>query len=380
MMRVILLATILALVLVLGAGSIILTGNVIKETNSIKIGFIGPLSGGPALWGMGARNLVELAVSEINEAGGINGKLIEVIYEDGKCSPKEAVGASNKLINSDGIKFIIGGHCSPETAAIVPIIDQSNVFLLAGITSADNAVSGSDYAFRTSPPTIESTDIMAEIAIKDYSTISLITEQAAYSKSYSDDLVISFEKVGGKVLSHIEHAPGQTDFRTELLKIKDQNPDAIFISPQDPKTSVNVLKQMKELGIDKPVFANTIMVVPEVYELSDHGFDERTFSITPYADKKTKEAVELNEKYKERYETDIPYNFFYVASAYDSVYMLAEGLKKCGEDPNCVKEYFKTINYSGVTGNYRFKENGDPYFNSWAEMRVIDSEQVLIPV
>ena len=196
----------------------------------------------------------------------------------------------------------------------------------------------------------------------------------------SVDVKKSFEKLGGKVLSEDEYPPEQTDFRTQLLKIKEQNPNALFFSPQTPNSAILILKQMKELNLNLPVFSNTIPITKEVYTQSDKGFDETAFSVTPYADKTKKEAFELSQKYKEKFGTDIPYNFFYVASTYDAVYMLKQALVKCGEDTDCVKDYFKTINYDGVTMNFRFKENGDPYFNSWAEMRVINGEQVLKPL
>ncbi len=367
-------------ILAIGVGSLTLTGNTIQKQQPIKVGFIGPLTGTPSLWGLGAKNLVELAVDEINQNSGVNGRMLEPIYEDGKCNPKDAVNSANKLIQVDQVKFILGGHCSPETTAIVPIVDKNKVFLLAGITSSDGAVDGSDYAFRTSPPTIENAEKISEIAIKKYKTTSMLTEQAAYAKSMSIDVKKSFEKLGGKVLSEDEYPPEQTDFRTQLLKIKEKNPDSLFFSPQTPNSAVLILKQMKELNMKMPVFSNTIPITKEVYNLSDKGFDETAFSVTPYADKTKRESEELNKKYKGKFGTEIPYNFFYVASTYDAVYMLKEALAKCGEDSECVKDYFKTIDYKGITINFRFKENGDPYFNSWAEMRVVNGELVLTPI
>ncbi|MBI4154848.1 ABC transporter substrate-binding protein [Candidatus Woesearchaeota archaeon] len=357
---------------------IILTACGSKE--SIKVGFIGPLTGGGALWGVGAKNMVEIAIDEINNNGGIGGKKLEVFYEDGKCNGKDAVTAVQKLIDVNNVKFILGGHCSPETVAIVPVIDQNKIFLLASITSSDNAVDKSDYAFRTSPSTLGLTKEMAKLVIKDYRDIALITEQAAFSKSVSDDFKKSFLTVGGEIISEEIYAPDQTDFKTQLLKIDALNPKAIFISPQNPNTATIILKQMKELNIDLPVLGNSILVSKKVYLDSNKGFDERAFSVIPYTDRNKLEARELENKYRKIFGTDVPYNFFYISASYDAVYMLKEAIKECGEDTDCVKDYFKEIKYKGISSDYQFKPNGDPYFNSWAEIRVINGEEVLRPL
>ena len=349
-----------------------------KET--IKVGFIGPLTGGPSLWGIGAKNMVELAAEEINANGGIGGRELQVIYEDGKCSSKGAIEAANKLINVDGVKFILGGHCSPETAAIVPVIDKSKVFLLAGITSADNAVDGSEYAFRTSPTTIEMAEKISEIAIKKYKKLSILTEQSEFAKSVSLDIRKSFEAVRGVILSEEMYDSTETDFRTHILKMTEKNPDAIFISPQNPNAAVIILKQMKEEGVKMPIFGNPILVTTSVYEKSGGGLDENTFSVIPFTDKNSKEASELIEKYKSRYQSGVPYNLFYVSASYDATYMLKGAIEKCGDNTDCVRDYFNGLEYSGVSAKYRFKENGDPYFDSWAGIRIVNGTEAIEPL
>ena len=91
-----------------------------------------------------------------------------------------------------------------------------------------------------------------------------------------------------------------------------------------------------------------------------------------------KAAPILQSKYKEKFGESIPYNLYYVSAAYDATNMLADALEKCGEDVECVQEYFSSINqYKGVAGIFTFKDNGDPVFDSWKEMRVVDGKPVL---
>ena len=334
--------------------------------NPIKVGFVGPLSGGPALWGEGARNMVELATKEINQDGGIDGRELQVTYEDGKCTPADAVSAFQKL-QRDGVDFVIGGHCSPETAGIVPLTKNGEAFIIAGITSSNEAVSDSEYAYRTSPPTRDFTDKLAGFAIDKYKTVAALTEQAAFATSYTEDFVKSYEAVGGSIAVNEAYQPEQTDFRTELLKVKDAAPDALFVSPQSPTTAVNIVKQMQELEINLPVFANSIAITPTVFEQA--GNPEAltgAFSIIPYTDPTGRKAAELTEKYKADFGTDVPYNYFYVSAAYDATHMLARALGSAGQDVAGVRDEFKKMNYKGVSLDYTFKDNGDANFDSWA--------------
>lgn len=347
--------------------------------NPIKIGFIGPLSGGPALWGEGARNMVQLATSEINENGGINGRDLQVEYEDGKCSSGEAVSAFEKL-RRDGVKFILGGHCSPETAGIVPLTKDGQAFILASVTSADEVVTDSDYAYRTSPPTRDFTDKLAAIAIKKYQRVATLTEQAAFAKSYTKDFVLSFEKVGGKIVSEEGYQPKQTDFRTELLKVINLAPDALFISPQNPTTAINIIKQMKELNLQIPVFANSIGITPKVFSESNNPAAlVGSFSIIPYTDKSTKDAQELSKKYQETFGSEVPYNYFYVSAVYDATHMLAQALEQCGvDDTSCVRDEFHNMRFKGVSLDYTFKDSGDSNFDSWAQITLDNKGETVV--
>ena len=101
------------------------------STDPTKIGFIGPLTGDAAVYGELLRNVIQLAVNEINAAGGIGGRQIEMIYEDGKCNGKDGANAMQKLVNVDQVKIVIGGFCSSESLAAAPIAMNNKVLLFS---------------------------------------------------------------------------------------------------------------------------------------------------------------------------------------------------------------------------------------------------------
>src|SRR5438309_1367757 len=120
--------SIIAVLVIIGAGYLLFKAPVpqapqVANNEPIKIGFIGPLTGDGAVYGEPYRNMVVMAVEEINKAGGVDGKSIEVVYEDGKCNGKDGANAAQKLVNVDKVQVIIGGVCSSETLAAVPVAE-----------------------------------------------------------------------------------------------------------------------------------------------------------------------------------------------------------------------------------------------------------------
>ena len=122
-----------------------ITGNVTKET--IRIGAIGPFTGDAAVYGQSEKNAIELAVQEINLDGGINGKKLEVIYEDGKCNGMDAATAAQKLINVDKVDIILGGVCSGETLAIAPLAEANEVLVFSSFSSSPDVTNAGDFIF-----------------------------------------------------------------------------------------------------------------------------------------------------------------------------------------------------------------------------------------
>lgn len=337
-----------------------------RAPKKITIGYVGPLTGPSAMWGEGSRNMVKLAVKEINAAGSINGKQIEVDYQDAKCSAPDAISALQNL-KSRGAKFVVGGHCSPETVAMAPLTKDGSVFMLAGITSADGAVAVSDYAFRTSPDTADVTSQLVPYIATKYKKIATITELAPYPKSFTNDFEATAKKAGIAIVAHEEFNPGTTEFRVAIARLKASGAEAILVSPQNPAAGSEIAKEMQELGVTQPLIGNAIFVSAGVFEKAGKpAVMAGAFTALPFTDPNGDKQRTLQEAYKKEFGGAVPYNLYYVGSSYDEVYMLVEALKKCGENTTCVSDTFKTMDYTGAVGAYKFKESGDMQGFSWS--------------
>jgi len=333
------------------------TGSAIQD-NTVKIGVIATLTGFGAYLGQQEVRGLELAATEINAHGGINGKEIILIIEDSKTQPKDAVTATNKLIHVDKVKYIIGDSWSTTTAAIVPLTNLNKVILISPDALLDS-LSVDDYFFRTIPTTLEMVKPLAQYAFKNTSvrTIVLMIAQNPYAIEHGNAFKAEFEKLGGKVLSIYEFEMATIDLRSELTKIKTQNPDAIFNLHASGPPLGRTMKQAIELGIDVEWFGSfgveSAALVAEFPEAS-HGI----IYPYPYDPESTLPSVTLFiNKYQKEY-GELPDNT--AANAYDALMVLATALQQGSENPDEVKKAILNINnFHGASGLINFDENGD---------------------
>lgn len=328
-----------------------LTGNVVKE-QTIKIGFIGPLSGDVSSLGQNAKIGVEMAVEEINSNGGINGKQIEVIYEDTKCNAKEAVNAGNKLINVDNVNAIIGGLCSSETISVAPIAEQSKTPLISYCSSAPGISSAGDYTFRVYPSDSFQGKYLAEYLynVEGKRKVSILYCLADYCLGVKEQFEKRFKELGGEIL--VQEASDSTtkDFKAELTKVSKSNSDAIFIAHY---TEANLVffRQYKELGLAVPIYSTEVLDDPVVSN-SNIVPDGTKYSLIASA------STEFQELLNSR--TGKETTSLCASQAYDAVKLIEIAIMKAGIDSENIKnELYNIKDFQGSSGVIGFDNNGD---------------------
>ena len=167
-----------------------------SKLEPVRIGWVGSITGKLSKWG--AFNASKLAEEEINQAGGINGRPLEIIYEDAKSEGKEAVNAFSKLVSVDQVKFVIGGTCTPETMPIAPLAERHKVVLLAVITSNPYLTTAGDYVFRLTYRSIDAAEYLANIAAKQDQgkLFGVLYEESDYPRPQAEKFKEVLDKAG----------------------------------------------------------------------------------------------------------------------------------------------------------------------------------------
>lgn len=329
------------------------------QAGPIKVGVIAPLTGDAAIYGEMKRNVLTLAVDEINAAGGVNGRNMELVIEDGKCNGKDAASAMQKLVNVDQVKVVIGGFCSSESLAAVSIADSSKVALFSIGSSSPDLTGKSPFFMRDYPSDASQGSVLAQAATKNgWKKVAFIQEQLDYPAGIYKAFSAQFEKDGGTIVKE-EFATTTTDFRSALTKLRAQKPDALFIDSQTPASGERVLKQVKELKWNAPLLITDAFAGDAKTVEADKDALEGALTAQFGVDPENEKFKALLAAYKEKYGVDLPMQS-YGQTAYDGAYLVRDALLQNGEDGEKIATWLRSvINWEGASGKVTIGADGD---------------------
>jgi branched-chain amino acid transport system substrate-binding protein len=343
---------VIIVVLIIGIG---VRGN--RSNNStVKIGALFPLTGGLAIYGEPAQKAAQLAVRDINASGGVNGKQLEVVFEDHQCSPATAVSAFEKL-SAQGVRVFTSVACSGTVLGIAPEL-KNNQAVLVGTTVTTPKITGvSPYVFRNWASDIQESKLFADqIQAKGYKKIGEIYEVTDYAKGVAVNLQ-GFLKDSGVAFDAESFIIGDTDVRTQLTKLKAFKPDVILVSVQTVTSGEIVLKQMEQLGVTTKLFiTDNLTAVPQI--ISAHSTLLEGAVGAEFILRSLEKATTMLSDYKTKYGADCTQPTV-CAGVYDAVQMLAKAIQSNGYTADGVKQYLNTISYDGSSGLIQFDQNND---------------------
>ncbi len=351
---------------------LVLAGCSKSAGNSIKIGSIGPLAGPVAVYGVECKNGIDLAVAEINAAGGVNGQLLEIIAEDDEGNPEKSVSAYKKLVTKDGVKFIIGSLTSGCTQAITQSAQAQKVVQIAPAATAPAITDAGNYIFRAC-----FIDPFQGTVGGKFSAENLNAKTAAilydigndYSVGLKENFVKEFERLGGKVLATESYNTGDKDFNAQITKIKNVTPDVIYL-PDYYGTVALIAKQLRAQGISTPIVGADGWdgLTENAGEEVLNGFYSNHYAIDSDSEAVKKFVAAFKEKYNK-----VPNSF--AALGYDSVYMLKDALVKAGKtDSAAVRDALEATNGDYVTGHLTFDEKRNPIKSAVMLQMVLGSD------
>ena len=331
-----------------------------QQAGPLRVGVMESLTGPGETYGTVASQAKQMALDEINAAGGINGRRLEFVVEDSKCGAQDAITAYKKLTEVDGVKIILGTSCSGAMLGAAPLAEADGVILFSGLASNPDIANAGDYIFRTQISDIQvGIDTGNQLWAEGMRTLATITETTDYAEGVRRTTAAQFEKLGGAVVAEERYASDITDFRSQLQKLFAASPDALHVAPQSEFAAGTIIKQARELGYEGPIYAETVSIGTTALDIAGDAATGMK-AIAADLDPANEKAQDVLANFRERYNyVTLPWH---LGSAYDDVYITAECLKRTNDDQDAdgFRDCMYEIRWSGAIGNdYSFDAQGE---------------------
>lgn len=334
-------------------------GNVSNNDSgsTIKVGVYGDLTGQTSSFGQSTKNGIELAVEEINKAGGINGKQIELIIEDDQGRPEQAKTVVSKLINQDKVVAVLGEVASTNSLAAAPVAQEAKIPMITPSSTNPKVTEVGDYISRVCFIDPFQGSTMAKFAATTLKakTVAILGDvNSDYSKGLTQFFEEEFTRLGGKVIAKEAYTQTDPDFKGQLTKIRDLKPDVLYVPGYYGQVGI-IAKQARELGMDIPILGGDGWDSPELWKLGGDALKNAYITNHYSADNPAPEIQNFVKNYKVKFNTT-PDSL--AALAYDSAKVLADAIKRAGgtESAKLKDAINSTKNFAGVTGTISLDE------------------------
>ena len=345
------------------AAFIMAAGMQAAPAQSIKIGVFGPLTGDAAAMGSSEKEAVELAVKEKNDAGGIRGKKIEVIYGDDAGKPEEAVNVAKRLISRDEALITVGSISSPASLAASQISRQSETAqIVVSGTAQRITTQGNKWVFRSPVP---DTKLVADLAnfvhekFPNLKKFAFLYVNDDFGRGGFEAFKAAGQKYGFEIVADERYTRGDIDFTAQLGRIK-ASPAQALVEWSRYTEGALIAKQYVQTGMDLVRFGSDGVASPKYIELGGPAVDgvyfTTHFSVATGAD--IPAAKVFIENYQKAYGR-VP--DAYAAEAYDAITLALLAVEKAGkEDRAAIRDALAGISFESVRGPFKFDEKGDP--------------------
>ncbi|HEX4085507.1 MAG TPA: ABC transporter substrate-binding protein [Chthoniobacteraceae bacterium] len=317
----------------------------------IKVGEFASMSGGSASFGQSSHNGTALAIDEINAAGGLLGKKVDLITEDDRSMAGEPSTIVHKLISEDGVVAVLGEVASSKSLEAAPICQENHIPMISPASTNAKVTEVGNYIFRVCFIDPFQGKVMAKFALsRGWKNVAILKD---VKQDYSMGLADAFEKAitanGGSIVKEQEYSTGDKDFRAQLTSIKASHPDAIFVPGYYAEVAL-IARQARQFGIKVPLLGGDGWVGESLLKVAGHALDGCYFSNHYSQDDPSPVIQDFVKKYQAKY-GEKPDAM--AALGYDSAKILADAITRAGTtaEPQLRNAIAATKDFKGVTGD-----------------------------
>jgi branched-chain amino acid transport system substrate-binding protein len=331
------------------------------KNQEYNVGFIGPMTGDNANYGILCNNSAKLAVDKFNAAGGINGTPVTLITEDSEGNVEKASSSIEKLAESDDILALVGPVFTGPTFNVADRCQYIGLPLITPSATHADITNIGDMIFRT----VVSDGLQGEVAghyfyeVLGYRNLAVLYAKNDYSQGLFQSMSATFESLGGKIVAAETCMVGDKDFKTQLTNIKAEGPDAIYI-PNYTVEMAQILEQAAQLKVGAPFLSCDGFSNPDIYNLAG-AYTDGVVYVGPAKVKESEAFNKFVAEYNAEYGVQ-PDSF--AINAYDGANIILNAMKNAAANGKVTRQAIRdgilaTKNYDGVGGLINFAENGD---------------------
>ncbi len=326
------------------------------EKTAVKIGFLGPLSGGNAQQGLGARNGFLLAIEQANANPDLAYEFEGVVLDDAS-DPQTGVSAAMKLVNDPNVVAATGHWNSPVALATMPVFSRFQTPLVIwGAISPAITNQNLPEVTRVTPTLLTENQPLAEWAVNELGAkrIAIIADTSDFGKSNAEAISTFVPEAGGEIVSTDLLPVGSTDFRTILTGLKGKDIDAVYFGGVITEAGI-LARQMKEVGLDKPMLGTSGMYDPEFVSVAGDAAEAAIVSYPAAAANPKLDQLDADYAARGFAEPASPYTKY----AYDATNLIIQAIEEVGiDDKVALAAAIRDIEHDGTTGTITFDENG----------------------
>lgn len=329
-----------------------------QGSDEILIGEYGSLTGSTATFGISTKNGIEMAVDEVNAAGGLLGRPVRIILEDDQGRPEEAQTVVTKLITSDRVVAILGEVASSRTLAAAPVAQANRIPMVTPSSTNPAVTEVGDYIFR-----VCFIDPFQGLVMAKFATSSLGMRNVAvlrdikndYSVGLADVFIQNFRAMGGTITSDESYSEGDTDFSAQLTSIRATNPEAIFVPGYYTDVGL-IARQARSLGMTVPLLGGDGWDSPALIGIGGEALEGSYFSNHYSVEDPSPAIQKFVSDYRARY-GETPDAL--AGLAYDAAKVLFDAIRRADstEGPAIRDALAQTRDFAGVTGTTTLDEH-----------------------
>ena len=338
-----------------------------EESNEIPIAVVGPVTGQYASFGQQMKNGGEMAVDDINEAGGVLGKKLDFTMGDDACDPKQAVAVANQ-ITGQGVALVAGHYCSGSS------IPASQVYGESDMVQISPASTNPDFTDKRSASNIYRVcgrdDQQGGVAGKYLAThygdknIAIIHDKTAYGKGFADEVKKALNEAGKEEVLYEAISAGEKDYSALVSKLKQAAVDVVFLGGYHTEAGL-IVRQMRDQGMNTILMGGDALITQEYWSITGPAGEGTLMTFSPDP-RKNPAAADVVKRFKDKgVEPE-----GYVLYTYAAIQAWKQAVEKAGS--TAAADVVKALNeneFDTVIGKFKFNEKGDPNLPPYAVYR-----------